>query len=60
MSGCTSTSTPLVIDHSDNKAHAAPTWKKTVGHHPLPAFVDRHVGLSEPPESRESSLADIS
>ena len=31
----------LVIDHSDNKAQAAPTWKKTFGHHPLLAFLDR-------------------
>ena len=31
----------LVIDHSDNKAGAAPTWKKTFGHHPLLAFLDR-------------------
>lgn len=31
----------LVIDHSDNKAEAAPTWKKTFGHHPLLAFLDR-------------------
>lgn len=31
----------LVIDHSDNKADAAPTWKKTFGHHPLLAFLDR-------------------
>ncbi len=31
----------LVIDHSDNKANAAPTWKKTFGHHPLLAFLDR-------------------
>lgn len=31
----------LVIDHSDNKELAAPTWKKTYGHHPLLAFVDR-------------------
>ena len=31
----------LVIDHSDNKQEAAPTWKKTFGHHPLLAFVDR-------------------
>jgi hypothetical protein len=30
-----------VIDHSDNKADAAPTWKKSFGHHPLPAFLDR-------------------
>jgi hypothetical protein len=31
----------LVIDHSDNKAGAAPTWKKTFGYHPLLAFLDR-------------------
>ena len=31
----------LVIDHSDNKANAAPTWKKSFGHHPLLAFLDR-------------------
>jgi hypothetical protein len=31
----------LVIDHSDNKAQAAATWKKSFGHHPLLAFLDR-------------------
>ena len=31
----------LVIDHSDDKELAAPTWKKTYGHHPLLAFLDR-------------------
>jgi len=31
----------LVIDHSDNKELASPTWKKTYGHHPLLAFLDR-------------------
>jgi len=31
----------LVIDHSDNKEKAAPTWKKSYGHHPLLAFLDR-------------------
>jgi hypothetical protein len=31
----------LVIDHSDNKELAAPTWKKTFGLHPLLAFLDR-------------------
>ena len=31
----------LVIDHSDNKSGATPTWKKTFGHHPLLAFLDR-------------------
>jgi hypothetical protein len=27
----------LVIDHSDIKEPAAPTWKQTFGHHPLRA-----------------------
>lgn len=31
----------LVIDHSDNKGGATPTWKKSFGHHPLLAFLDR-------------------
>ena len=31
----------LVIDHSENKQDAAPTWKKSFGHHPLLAFLDR-------------------
>ena len=31
----------LVIDHSDNKVGAAATWKKSFGHHPLLAFLDR-------------------
>ncbi|ADU00831.1 MULTISPECIES: IS1380 family transposase [Mycolicibacterium] len=31
----------LVIDHSDNKHGATPTWKKSFGHHPLLAFLDR-------------------
>jgi Transposase DDE domain group 1 len=31
----------LVIDHSDNKVGATPTWKKSFGHHPLLAFLDR-------------------
>jgi hypothetical protein len=31
----------LVIDHSNGKQQAAPTWKKTFGHHPLLAFLDR-------------------
>jgi hypothetical protein len=31
----------LTIDHSDNKEQAAPTWKKTFGHHPLLVFLDR-------------------
>ncbi|MCI4674066.1 IS1380 family transposase [Candidatus Mycolicibacterium alkanivorans] len=31
----------ITIDHSDNKENAAATWKKTYGHHPLLAFLDR-------------------
>ena len=31
----------ITIDHSDNKQDAAPTWKKTFGHHGLFAFLDR-------------------
>ncbi|GAB7146597.1 IS1380-like element ISMsm3 family transposase [Mycobacterium riyadhense] len=31
----------LVVDHSDNKTGAAATWKKSYGHHPLLAFLDR-------------------
>jgi hypothetical protein len=31
----------LVIDHSDIKQNATPTWKKTFGLHPLLAFLDR-------------------
>ncbi|MGK5445967.1 IS1380 family transposase [Streptomyces radiopugnans] len=33
----------LVIAHSD-KENAAPTWKRTYGHHPLMAFVDHGPG----------------
>ncbi|ACC39855.1 transposase for insertion sequence ISMyma02 [Mycobacterium marinum M] len=38
---CIDIDATLVIDHSDNKADAAPTWKKSFGHHPLLAFLDR-------------------
>ena len=31
----------ITIDHSDRKELAAPTWKKTFGHHGLFAFLDR-------------------
>ncbi len=38
----------LVIAHSD-KEDAAPTWKRTYGHHPLMAFVDHGpCGTGEP------------
>jgi hypothetical protein len=33
----------LVVAHSD-KQDAAPTWKKTHGHHPLMGFVDHGPG----------------
>ncbi|WP_331751588.1 IS1380 family transposase (plasmid) [Streptomyces globisporus] len=33
----------LVVSHSD-KQDAAPTWKKTYGHHPLTGFVDHGPG----------------
>ena len=33
----------LVVAHSD-KQDAAPTWKKTYGHHPLMGFVDHGPG----------------
>ncbi|MGW4108533.1 transposase, partial [Streptomyces sp. NPDC004976] len=33
----------LVVAHSD-KEDAAPTWKRTFGHHPLMAFVDHGQG----------------
>ncbi|MFI2511302.1 IS1380 family transposase [Streptomyces sp. NPDC018972] len=33
----------LVVSHSD-KQDAAPTWKKTYGHHPLTEFVDHGPG----------------
>jgi hypothetical protein len=31
----------ITISHSDEKENAAKTWKKTFGHHPLLAFLDR-------------------
>ncbi|VBA60404.1 hypothetical protein LAUMK191_05504 [Mycobacterium attenuatum] len=31
----------LIVDHSDNKENSAATWKKSFGHHPLLAFLDR-------------------
>lgn len=38
----------LVIAHSD-KQHAAATWKRTFGHHPIMGFVDHGaVGAGEP------------
>lgn len=38
----------LVVAHSE-KEDATPTWKKTFGHHPLPAFIDHGPeGTGEP------------
>jgi hypothetical protein len=56
----------LVIDHSDGKQQAAPTWKKTFGHHPLLAFVDRPeiaggealAGLLRPGNAGSNTAAD--
>jgi hypothetical protein len=33
----------VVIAHSE-KEHAAPTWKRTFGHHPMTAFIDHGEG----------------
>lgn len=38
----------LVTAHSD-KEDAAPTWKRTYGHHPLMGFVDHGPGGSDEP-----------
>ncbi|WP_454561667.1 IS1380 family transposase [Mycobacterium haemophilum] len=56
----------LVIDHSDNKEKAGATWKKTYGHHPLLAFVDRPeiaggealAGLLRPGGAGSNTAAD--
>jgi hypothetical protein len=33
----------IVLAHSD-KQHAAPTWKRTFGFHPMTAFIDHGAG----------------
>jgi hypothetical protein len=56
----------LTIDHSDNKQDAAPTWKKTWGHHPLLVFLDRPdiaggealAGLLRPGNAGSNTAAD--
>ena len=56
----------ITIDHSDNKEGAAPTWKKTWGHHPLLAFLDRReiaggealAGLLRPGNAGSNTAAD--
>jgi hypothetical protein len=56
----------LTIDHSDDKEQAAPTWKKTFGHHPLLVFLDRPeiaggealAGLLRPGNAGSNTAAD--
>jgi hypothetical protein len=56
----------LTIGHSDNKQDAAPTWKKTFGHHPLLVFLDRPeiaggealAGLLRPGNPGSNTAAD--
>jgi Transposase DDE domain group 1 len=56
----------ITIDHSDNKEQAAPTWKKTWGHHSLLAFLDRPqiaggealAGLLRPGNAGSNTAAD--
>ena len=56
----------ITIDHSDNKQQAAPTWKKTWGHHPLLVFLDRPeiaggealAGLLRPGNAGSNTAAD--
>jgi hypothetical protein len=56
----------ITIDHSDDKQQAAPTWKKTWGHHPLLVFLDRPeiaggeplAGLLRPGNAGSNTAAD--
>jgi hypothetical protein len=56
----------ITIDHSDDKEQAAPTWKKTFGHHPLLVFLDRPeiaggealAGLLRPGNAGSNTAAD--
>ena len=56
----------ITIDHSDGKEKAAPTWKKTFGHHPLLVFLDRPeiaggealAGLLRPGNAGSNTAAD--
>jgi Transposase DDE domain group 1 len=56
----------ITIDHSDRKEKAAPTWKKTFGHHSLLALLDRPTiaggealaGLLRPGNAGSNTAAD--
>jgi hypothetical protein len=56
----------ITIDHSDRKELAAPTWKKTFGHHCLLAWLDRPAiagaeglaGLLRPGNAGSNTAAD--
>ena len=56
----------ITIDQSDGKEKAAPTWKKTFGHHPLLVFLDRPeiaagealAGLLRPGNAGSNTAAD--
>ena len=63
---CIDVDATLTIDHSDNKENAASTWKKSYGHHPLLAFLDRPdiaggealAGLLRPGNAGSNTAAD--
>jgi hypothetical protein len=56
----------VTISHSEEKENAAKTWKKTFGHHPLLAFLDRPevsggealAGLLRPGNAGSNTAAD--
>jgi Transposase DDE domain group 1 len=56
----------VTISHSEDKENAAKTWKKTFGHHPLLAFLDRTevsggealAGLLRPGNAGSNTAAD--
>jgi hypothetical protein len=56
----------ITISHSEDKENAAKTWKKTFGHHPLLAFLDRPevsggealAGLLRPGNAGSNTAAD--
>jgi hypothetical protein len=56
----------ITISHSEDKENAAKTWKRTFGHHPLLAFLDRPevsggealAGLLRPGNAGSNTAAD--